>query len=67
MHTERMEPKRIPKQLLAYTPGGTRCTGRPNLRWRDRPILQRRERNRNLDDDDGNGDYKSSRFSRRRQ
>jgi hypothetical protein len=37
----RMEPERIPKQLMDYTPGGTSSIGRPKSRWKDQPIQQR--------------------------
>jgi hypothetical protein len=37
-HVGRMEPERIPKQLMDYTPGGTRSIGRPKSRWKDQPI-----------------------------
>jgi hypothetical protein len=34
----RMEPERIPKQLMDYTPRGTRSIGRPKSRRKDQPI-----------------------------
>jgi hypothetical protein len=37
-HVGRMEPERIPKQLMDYTPRGTRSNGRPKSRWKDQPI-----------------------------
>jgi hypothetical protein len=33
-----MEPEHIPKQLMDYTPRGTRSIGRPKSRWKDQPI-----------------------------
>jgi hypothetical protein len=37
-HVARMEPERIHKQLMDYTPRGTRSIGRPKLRWKDQPV-----------------------------
>jgi hypothetical protein len=34
----RMEPERIPKQLMDNTPRGTRSIRRPKSRWKDQPI-----------------------------
>jgi hypothetical protein len=36
---ERMEPERIPNQLMDYTPRGTRSAGSLKLRWKEQPIL----------------------------
>jgi hypothetical protein len=36
---ERMEPECIPKQLVDCVPRGTRSVGRPNLLWKDQPVL----------------------------
>jgi hypothetical protein len=37
-HVGRMEPERIPKQLMDYTRRVTRSIGRPESRWKDQPI-----------------------------
>jgi hypothetical protein len=37
-HVARMEPERIPKQLMDYTPRVTRSIGRHKSRWKDQPI-----------------------------
>jgi hypothetical protein len=37
-HVGKMEPEHIPKQLMDYTPRGTRSIGRPKSRWKDQPI-----------------------------
>jgi hypothetical protein len=36
---ERMEPESIPKQLMDCVPRATRSAGRPNLPWKDQPVL----------------------------
>jgi hypothetical protein len=36
---ERMEPGRTPKQIMDYTPRGTRSIGLPTLPWKDQPVL----------------------------
>jgi hypothetical protein len=38
-HVERMNPERIPKQLMEYTLRGTTSIGCQKLRWKDKPIL----------------------------
>jgi hypothetical protein len=43
-----MEPEPIPKQLMDYTPRGTRSIGRPKSRWKDQPIQQRNGSNREV-------------------
>jgi hypothetical protein len=40
-HVARMDPERFHKQLMDYTPRGTRSIGRPKSRWKDQPIQQR--------------------------
>jgi hypothetical protein len=40
-HVGRIEPERIPKQLMDYTPRGIRSIGRPKPRWKDQPIQYR--------------------------
>jgi hypothetical protein len=40
-HVERMKPEHIPKQLMDYTPRGTRTTGCLKLCWKDESIVQR--------------------------
>jgi hypothetical protein len=42
----RMEHELIPKQLMDYTPRGTRYIGRPKLRWKDQPISYKKGTNR---------------------
>jgi hypothetical protein len=41
-YVEMIEPKRIPKQLIEYTPRETRFIRRPKLRWKIQLMLQRK-------------------------
>ncbi|PSN49712.1 hypothetical protein C0J52_16335 [Blattella germanica] len=34
-HIDRMDPERLTKQVLHYTPTGRRSVGRPMCRWKD--------------------------------
>jgi hypothetical protein len=34
-HVERMDPERLPKQILSYAPKGGRSLGRYKKRWKE--------------------------------
>jgi hypothetical protein len=39
LYAERKEPEHIPKEIMVFTPRGTRPIGGLKLRWKDKPIL----------------------------